>query len=257
MGGLGLFFAIILVVADKILHVEENPLLVQTIEILPEANCGACGAAGCHDFAEKLLDGKMEISGCPIGGQAVADRLARLLQVEEVQQEQLVARLMCAGGNTAAVFKPAGYIGPESCRAQMIVSGGSRLCQYGCLGGGDCVTVCKLGAIKMNEDGLPEVDVLACSGCGLCVQVCPRGVLELHPIEREVFVFCKNLDSPQMARQVCTAACIGCGICARASNGAIAVQDNLAVIDYDKLEPNQIPYQHCKTQAIRRIQETR
>jgi Na+-translocating ferredoxin:NAD+ oxidoreductase subunit B len=253
MGGLGLLFAAILAFADRKLHVEESPLMIHVMETLPQANCGACGAAGCQDFAVKLLDGKMGVSDCPIGGQAVADRLAEILEVEAGQQERLVVRLMCKGGNAAAAPKPAEYFGPESCQVQALVSGGSKICYFGCLGGGDCVAACKMGAIAMNADGLPEIYESLCTGCGLCVLACPRGVLEVHPIDRKIFVLCKNQDEPRTARQVCTAACIGCGICARASAGAIEMQNNLAVIDYDKLDPELIPFERCKTQAIHRI----
>jgi Na+-translocating ferredoxin:NAD+ oxidoreductase subunit B len=255
MGGLGLFFAAILAIADRKLHVEESPLMVHIMETLPQANCGACGAAGCQDFAVKLLDGKMTVTDCPIGGQAVADRLAEILEVRADQKERLVVRLMCKGGNAAAALKPAGYEGPESCQVQALVSGGGKLCFYGCLGGGDCVSACKMGAIEMNADGLPVIFEALCTGCGLCVQACPRGVLELHPVSREVFILCKNQDDPRTARQVCAAACIGCGICARASAGTIEMQNNLAVIDYEKLDPEQIPFERCKTQAIQRIRK--
>jgi ferredoxin len=45
-------------------------------------------------------------------------------------------------------------------------------------------------------------------------------------------------------------ACTGCGICARNSEGAITMQDGLAVIDHEKLDPSIIPIEKCKTHAI-------
>mgnify|MGYP001489753912 CR=1 FL=1 len=33
------------------------------------------------------------------------------------------------------------------------VSGGDKLCFYGCLGGGECVDACPFNALFMNDDG--------------------------------------------------------------------------------------------------------
>ena len=43
MGGLGFLFAGGLAIADKKLRVEENPLIGKINDLLPGANCGACG----------------------------------------------------------------------------------------------------------------------------------------------------------------------------------------------------------------------
>ena len=48
------------------LKVEEDPRREQLIELLPGANCGACGAASCADFADKLIKGEADISKCRI-----------------------------------------------------------------------------------------------------------------------------------------------------------------------------------------------
>jgi len=78
MGGVGLILAAILAVADKKLAVEEDPLVKKSVEILPGANCGACGYAGCLAFATALAEGKAPIAGCKPGGAEVADALAKL-----------------------------------------------------------------------------------------------------------------------------------------------------------------------------------
>ena len=71
MGGLALIFAAFLAIADKKLRVEENPLIAKVNDALPGANCGACGKAGCYDFAVNVVDGTAEVNGCPVGGSAL------------------------------------------------------------------------------------------------------------------------------------------------------------------------------------------
>lgn len=251
MGGLGFLFASALALADKKLRVEENPQIARVNETLPNANCGACGCAGCYDFAIKVVEGKIDVSKCTVGGQEVLDEVASILGIEAGSSVKMVARVLCRGGNEEAAFKQnTAYSGPQNCAVQALVSGGNKLCLDGCLGGGDCVDACQFNAMYMNENGLPVVIDELCTGCGLCVKACPRGVIEIHPADRLVFVFCKNHDDPKTARKICKAACIGCQICARKSDGGIVMIDNLAVIDYDRLEISKIPLDKCTTKAI-------
>ncbi len=63
MGGLGLFFAALLVFADKKLRVEVDPKIMLIEETLPTANCGACGEPGCPAFAEAVVKGTAEVNG--------------------------------------------------------------------------------------------------------------------------------------------------------------------------------------------------
>ncbi|MCS7054359.1 MAG: RnfABCDGE type electron transport complex subunit B [Ignavibacterium sp.] len=254
MGGLGFIFAGALAYADKKLRVEENPKIAEINEILPNANCGACGLAGCYDFATNVVDGKAKVNGCPVGGQEVADEIARILGLESAKSIKLVARVLCQGGNAEAVFKEnVHYEGPVKCSVQTVVAGGSKMCLYGCLGGGECVDACQFGAIFMNENGLPVVVEELCTGCGKCAEVCPRGIIEIHPEDRELFVFCKNHDDPKRSKEVCKVACFGCGICARKSDGSIEIKEFLPEINYEKLDISKIPIDKCKPGAIRLV----
>lgn len=254
MGGLGFIFAGALAIADKKLRVEENPKIGEINEVLPNANCGACGNAGCYDFAVKVVNGDAKLNECPVGGQDVVDEIALILGIESSQSVKLIARVLCNGGNLEAVKKEnVEYNGPQSCAVKTVVAGGDKMCLYGCLGGGDCVDACQFGAIFMNEDGLPTVVEELCTGCGQCVEACPRGVIEIHPEDRELFVFCKNHDDPKHSKEVCKVACIGCGICARKSDGSIVMKEFLAEIDYEKLDISKIPLDKCSTNAIRLI----
>jgi Na+-translocating ferredoxin:NAD+ oxidoreductase RNF subunit RnfB len=177
MGGLGLVFAAALAIADKKLRIVENPKIAEVNEVLPNANCGACGLAGCYDFATNLVEGKAKVNGCPVGGQEVADEIANILGLEKATSVKLVARILCQGGNAEAEFKENTYYsGPLKCSVQTVVAGGSKMCLYGCLGGGECVDACQFGAIFMNENGLPTVVEELCTGCGQCAEVCPRGI---------------------------------------------------------------------------------
>lgn len=249
MGGLGAFFAAALALADKKLRVEEDPRIGLVNDALPGANCGACGYAGCAAFAEGVVNGEAPVNGCPVGGQDCAEDVARVMGVDAGASVRHVARLMCRG--TAAVAKnKADYAGPSECAIQDLVSGGSKACQWGCLGGGDCVDVCTFGALEMGDDGLPVVYEDLCTACAACVTACPRDLFELHPIDREFFVFCKSHDDPKTSKNACAAACTGCGICARNSDGAIVIENGLAVINHDEVDPSIIPLEKCKTHAI-------
>lgn len=253
MGGLGFLFSSGLAFADKKLRVEENPLINKINEILPNANCGACGNAGCYDFAVKVVEGKIQPNGCPVGGEETSNMISEILGIEKSATVKLIPRILCYGNKYNAVKKDVVYKGPQSCASKAIVSGGDKLCNYGCLSGGDCVKACPFGAMIMNDDELPLVIEELCTGCGLCAKACPRNIIEMHPIERSVFVFCKNQDEPKRAKEVCKAACIGCGICARKSDGGIEMINNLAIINYNKLDGAKIPFEKCSTSAIKNL----
>ncbi|RKY51419.1 MAG: electron transporter RnfB [Candidatus Neomarinimicrobiota bacterium] len=251
MGGLGLLLSMGLAIANKKLHVEEDPRIALTIDLLPGANCGGCGYAGCANFAENLVAGKTKIASCPVCTSETAEKIAKLLGIDVKSSERKVAVVKCQGGDSS-VKKKAEYEGIHSCIAATFASGGERACSYGCIGYGDCVGVCPFDAIKMNSERLPVVDREKCTGCGNCVEACPRDVIELHPISHHVFVLCKNRDNPKTSRSVCKHACIGCKICERAVEGkGFIVVDNLAEVDYDKYTKELIlPTEKCPTKAI-------
>lgn len=64
----GLVLGILIVVAEKFLHVEEDPRIAEVEKMLPNVNCGACGHAGCHDMAECIVSGEQKkLSDCKPG----------------------------------------------------------------------------------------------------------------------------------------------------------------------------------------------
>jgi Na+-translocating ferredoxin:NAD+ oxidoreductase RNF subunit RnfB len=251
MAALGLLLATILILANRRLYVYEDPRIDQVEDLLPRANCGACGTAGCRPFAEMLVKGEIAPGRCTVNSRAMNTLIADYLGVDLGADEKRVARLACAGGAHVA-FMRASYGGIPSCRAAALVSGGGKGCSWGCLGMGDCAEVCDFDAIHLDRHGLPVVDEAKCTACGDCVTVCPKDLFSLHRISHRLWVACKNLDQGAEAEHECDVVCTACGRCAQDSpEGLIKVRDNLAVIDYTKNAlASKIAIERCPTGAI-------
>jgi len=253
MAALGFLFATGLSVAYKKLKVEEDPKIEAISEILPQANCGACGYSGCRVFAEAVAKKTAEPNGCPVGGEDVANKVAEVLGVKAGKIIKKVARVLCRGTETEAKDRGV-YLGIQTCLAAHLV-GGNKQCSYGCLGYGDCVRVCVFDAIHMGPDGLPVVQEDTCTACGKCVDTCPRNILELASLDQNIYVYCRSLDRGPTARKVCKNACIACGICVRACPEAIVLEKNLAkILNHKKIPEEKIPeIEKCPTSSIGRL----
>ncbi len=233
LGALGLFFGAGLAIASKKFAVHIDPRLEKIHGLLPGANCGACGGAGCFGFAEDILSGKSSIEACRVSEEAVKEQIARLLGKKIEKKVKLVATLHCYGGKK--VKDRFIYQGIKSCVAANQILGGLKSCVYGCLGYGDCARVCPFDAIKISEESIPVVDENECKACNKCVLLCPKKLFSLRPITRKVYVACLSHDSGKDTRTACPVGCIACRKCEQVCPvAAIQVIDNLAVIDYDK-----------------------
>ncbi|MDK2835544.1 MAG: H+/Na+-translocating ferredoxin:NAD+ oxidoreductase subunit, partial [Thermosediminibacterales bacterium] len=244
-------FGLFLAYASKKFAIETDPRLDAINEALPGANCGACGFPGCSGLAEAIVSGNAPVDGCPVGGEEVAKKIAKIMGVEAGEAgERKVARLLCRGGKAEAVNR-AEYKGVMDCRAAQAVNGGPKGCKYGCLGFGTCAEVCPFGAITMNENNLPVVDIDKCTGCGKCVEVCPRGLFILTGVSREVHVGCKSQEKGKDVKKVCSVGCIGCKICVKACPfGAMEFENNLAKVNYEKCTNCMVCVEKCPTGAI-------
>lgn len=251
MGGLGLVLSAILAIASRKLQVPEDPRIDEVEDMLPKANCGACGYPGCRPFAESCVSGKSNPAKCTVNSKDMSQFIASYLGVELGEEEKQVARLACAGGNHVARMR-AKYNGLGSCRAAVVAGGGGKACSWGCLGLGDCEVSCGFDAIKMDEHGLPVVDEEKCVACNDCVVACPLDLFSLQPISNQLWVACKNLDEGEKALADCEVACTGCARCAAdAPEGLICIKKNLAVIDYTKNSlASPVAIQRCPTGAI-------
>ena len=249
LGGLTLVLAALLAWANRRLYVYEDPRIDQVEEMLPHANCGACGYPGCRPFAEALVDGKALPGKCTVSSDAGREAIAQFLGVALGAVEKRVARLACAGGSNVARHR-ANYQGLDSCQAAALVSGGGKGCFWGCLGHGDCEAVCDFDAITMNEYGLPVVDVDKCTACGDCVEVCPKDLFSLETLDHRLWVACKSQDEGDTVLADCEVGCTACGKCALDAGGSlINMVHNLPVVNY-RARQTIDPIQRCPTGAI-------
>jgi Na+-translocating ferredoxin:NAD+ oxidoreductase RNF subunit RnfB len=232
----GVIAATILYILTIYFKVYENPLIDEVEEALPGANCAGCGSPGCRPFADKLVNTE-DISDlfCPVGGNDVMKQVAQILGKEVAEKDPEVAVLLCQGSCEVRP-KTSFFDGPSSCSIESMIYGGDTGCEYGCLGGGECVDACTFDAMYMDEKtGLPVVVTDNCTGCDACVKACPRDLLELRPKKKrdlKIYVACKNEDKGGIAKRSCAAACIGCSKCIDVCpKDAITIDRNLAYID--------------------------
>ena len=213
---LGILSAVILYVVAQKFRVEEDPRIDEVEKMLPGANCGGCGFAGCRGMADALVK-QDDISSlfCPVGGGAVASSL-------------YIGETGCAFGCLgygdcvaactfgAITIDPATglpVVDPDKCTAcgacvkacpkkiielrkkwpknrAVYVSCVSKdkgavvmkACKAGCIGCGKCEKVCAFGAITV-ENNLAYIDPQKCKLCRKCVNECPTGAIRLVGME--------------------------------------------------------------------------
>lgn len=234
LASLALLAAFGLAMAARAFAVEVNPRAEAIEDALPGANCGACSLPGCSELARHIADGKADVDACPVGGEAVAGMIAKIMGMEyEGGGVRQVAMVLC-NGNDQVAAKRFYYNGIYDCTSAAILFGGDKACSYGCLGLGTCAGVCPFGAIDMLPSGLAVVDPEKCTGCTKCVASCPKGIIKMIPGDKKVHILCSSHDKGGRVRKICKVGCIGCQRCVKESpEGSITMDGTLAVVNYE------------------------
>ncbi|RKY36950.1 MAG: electron transporter RnfB [Candidatus Omnitrophota bacterium] len=251
LSALGGIFGLLLAWASKKFSVAIDHRITAVTDLLPGANCGACGSAGCAAFAEALVNKESELSRCVACNDQARCEINKVLGISSLQNcgEQQVAVIKCGGGKSENKFI---YKGLKDCRASAGFMGGHKQCEYACLGQGTCIEVCPFGAIEMQDIGVPVINPELCRGCLKCVQICPRNIIEMHSKKKTVYINCSSLEKGADVLKKCKSGCIGCGKCVKICPvGAIKLENNLAVIDYTKCINCGKCVEICPTKAIK------
>ncbi len=234
VGGVGILIGFFLGISGEKFKVEVDEREEAILGVLPGNNCGGCGYAGCSGLAAAIVKGEAEISGCPVGGAPVAEKIGAIMGVEAGSKARQVAFVKCAGTCDKA-GKDYEYHGLNDCiMVNMMQAGGPKSCNYGCLGEGSCVKACPFDAIHI-VDGVALVDKDACKACGKCIAVCPKKLIELVPYDQNHLVQCSSRDKGKDVMKACSVGCIGCKMCEKVcESDAIKVEGNVAHIDPEK-----------------------
>ena len=80
LGVISLVAAVLLYYVSQYFKVEEDPRIDLVTAVLPGANCGGCGFAGCRNFAEACVKaGGIDGLACPVGGEPTMEQVKLIL----------------------------------------------------------------------------------------------------------------------------------------------------------------------------------
>ena len=251
MGCLGLLLGLVIGFFARLFKVETDSRVELVTELLPGANCGGCGKAGCADFAKSIVNGENAPGKCPVSSKEQITAIALALGIDAGEGFKKCAVVRC-GGDKNQVARTVNYNGVLDCASASLVPGGPKGCRYGCIGMGSCAAVCPFGAIEIINN-LALVHAELCVGCGKCAAACPRGVIELVPVESRVHVYCNSPEKGPEKRKNCKVSCLGCRKCEKTLPEKFKVEGFLARVRYEATElptPEDIETVKCPTGAL-------
>ncbi len=249
--GISVVLGLVLSFASQIFKVEVDERIEQITEVLPGANCGGCGFAGCAALADAIVGGKAKMDACNACGDDVTVKIAEIMGMPVVDGNKVRyrAQVMCSGTHDLAKKKYI-YAGVNDCNAANKLAGGDKLCPNGCIGLGSCAKACNFDAITI-KNGVAAVDYNKCKACGMCIDACPKKIIKLIPFEAKHWVGCMSADKGVVTKSYCDVGCIGCKICEKnCPSGAIKVTGSIAEIDYSLCTGCDICVEKCPRKII-------
>ena len=123
VAGIGLLSGLILAVASIVMAVPKDEKAETIRDMLPGANCGACGFSGCDGYAKAISSGEAKPGLCTVGGDAAAKTISEYLGCDAAEVEAKVALVHCLGSYDNTSDK-VDYEGIETCAGAALVAGG-------------------------------------------------------------------------------------------------------------------------------------
>ncbi|MEG1782079.1 MAG: (Fe-S)-binding protein, partial [Oscillospiraceae bacterium] len=129
VAGIGVISAVVLVVAAKFMYVPEDERIGKVQECLPGANCGACGYAGCADYAKAIVEAGADTNLCVPGGKASAEAASKVMGKTASATVAKKAVVACQGYtcNTGTKYD---YQGVTTCAAAAKMFAGPSDCAF-------------------------------------------------------------------------------------------------------------------------------
>jgi Na+-translocating ferredoxin:NAD+ oxidoreductase subunit B len=239
LSSIGIICGILIFLVNRFLP-REPEMLKKAEEIskyLPGMNCGACGFPGCFAYAQALAKDKdtffTNTCATILQEPEMLEELGKVLDIEIDPSAIKKKAVVHCYGNSGVIGD---YTGVKTCRAAAGLIGGYKRCPYGCLGLGDCVSVCPNDAISIDEEmNVAVIDPDKCTGCGICVEVCPRNIIKLVPADSNIVYLCSYQPLRNIpGREKCDMGCLHCKKCFKAcENDAIIWNEEKAIPEFD------------------------
>lgn len=249
---IGLLLGLIIASASHFLAVRKEVRIEQIGEILPGANCGACGYAGCAAYAEAII-----LEGAPANKctSLTAEGLAKIAEITGQETaaagEPEKAFIACHALPFASEALSFEYNGLADCTSRALFYKGVKKCKYGCLGGGSCMDVCPVRAIYREKSGRVVIDRKKCISCRKCLSVCPMNIIQMIPESADYAVACSHPGKGVQTKQDCGVGCLGCSLCTKKSpDGGFFMDGFLAKIDYNKKGSRNEAVEKCPSHCI-------
>jgi len=156
LGGVALVSGLLLGYAAIRFKVAGNPVVDQVSSLLPHAQCAKCGYAGCHQYAEAIVNAEADINLCAPNGETGMLALAHLLNREPKK----------------------GEYAPDQPKKLAVID------ESLCIGCTKCIQACPVDAILGAPKQMHTVIAQECTGCELCLAPCPVACIAMvvgHP----------------------------------------------------------------------------